>query len=284
MDVSYNSVVANVLNVAGLLQANEIQTVLPLNISSLSVNSVDVTDALASKAPIANPTFTGNVSASSMTINGNAVATTDFVSAQISAVIGTAGAALDTLGEIANALGNNTSLSTTLTNSIALKSNISNPYFSGDVNVATGKVTAPGGYSMDLSQNYGMFMTGLSPNRRIYIQNTLNAAKGTAGLYLGETGTWTSASDSRLKYNIQPLDSCLNKILSLNPVTYTWKSTDKPSRGLIAQEVYEVIPEVVDKPENVDEMMGIQYTELIPFLIKSIQEQQVMINMLMSKN
>ena len=53
------------------------------------------------------------------------------------------------------------------------------------------------------------------------------------------SGYITMTSDRRLKKNIHPLeaDSALDKIAALRPVTFTWKKTNEPDMGLIAQEV-----------------------------------------------
>jgi hypothetical protein len=90
-------------------------------------------------------------------------------------------------------------------------------------------------------------------------------------------------SDKRLKKNILPISYGLSTILQLDVVDYHWlneKDTDKKHLGLIAQELNEIIPEVVETPENDNEYMGVKYAELVPVLIKSIQEQQNLIQKL----
>lgn len=63
-------------------------------------------------------------------------------------------------------------------------------------------------------------------------------------------GTWAAYSDSRLKENAQPLSGALEKISSLNPVTYQWKyNTIEPTVGFLAQEVKQVIPTAVSDVE-----------------------------------
>ena len=99
-----------------------------------------------------------------------------------------------------------------------------------------------------------------------------------------------NTSDIRDKKNIKPLAYGLESLLKLNPVTYEWKNGSYgggAKLGLIAQEVLSVIPEVVKTHETIttDEVSkqtrdkemdryGIYYSDLIPLLIKSIQEQQ----------
>jgi predicted RNase H-like nuclease (RuvC/YqgF family) len=66
----------------------------------------------------------------------------------------------------------------------------------------------------------------------------------------------------------------LDEVLKLRPTEYFWKGKeqDEKSLGLIAQEVEQVISNVVTYNKEQDKY-GVSYTELIPVLIKAIQEQ-----------
>ncbi len=102
------------------------------------------------------------------------------------------------------------------------------------------------------------------------------------------------SSDQRLKKDIRNLDYGLEEVLKLRPVSYKWKEgPDQQDKiGLIAQELQEVISEVVSNQEllrNPDsgekqwtptQTLGVTYEGLIPVLIKAIQEQQELINAL----
>lgn len=93
-------------------------------------------------------------------------------------------------------------------------------------------------------------------------------------------GTLTQNSDRRLKKDITAINYGLNEILQLQPKAYNWKNreTEKKSLGLIAQEVQLVISEIVNTQDDEQKTLGISYTELIPVLIKAIQEQQAIID------
>jgi hypothetical protein len=82
---------------------------------------VDTADAL--KAALASPAFTGTPTAPTATAGTNTtqVATTEFVGTAVSALVASAPAALDTLNELAAALGSDANFSTTMTNALALK-------------------------------------------------------------------------------------------------------------------------------------------------------------------
>ena len=74
--------------------------------------------------------------------------------------------------------------------------------------------------------------------------------------------------------------------MRLNPVTHTWLYSDSttPSIGLIAQEVEEVLKELVNTSIDGDrEIKALDYNGLIPVLIKSIQELNKKIEILESK-
>jgi len=94
--------------------------------------------ALDLKAPLASPALTGVPTAPTAAAGTSTtqVATTAFVGTAVSALVASAPAALDTLNELATALGNDASFSTTITNSIATKAPLASPTF-------TGTVTAP---------------------------------------------------------------------------------------------------------------------------------------------
>ncbi|TXD82096.1 hypothetical protein ESY86_15620 [Subsaximicrobium wynnwilliamsii] len=94
------------------------------------------------------------------------------------------------------------------------------------------------------------------------------------------------SSDRRLKQDIENLNYGLNEILQLRPVSYHWKSnpdaTNK-SLGLIAQDVQPILKELITaNTNNGNDTLGVNYTELIPILIKAIQEQQTVIENLKS--
>ncbi|MBI4568490.1 MAG: tail fiber domain-containing protein [Planctomycetes bacterium] len=87
-------------------------------------------------------------------------------------------------------------------------------------------------------------------------------------------------SDARAKDHIAGLSYGLDDVLKLRPVSFSWK--DHPEQGtkigLIAQEMREVIPELVHADaENPDAMLGVNYAELTPVLIRAVQEQQARI-------
>jgi hypothetical protein len=96
---------------------------------------------------------------------------------------------------------------------------------------------------------------------------------------LTSDGTLTgSTSDQRLKKNIVTIPHALEKVLALRGVTFNWKDSSDPKKmmGMIAQEVKQVVPELVFQNES-DGYYGINYGETTGLLVEAIKEQQKMI-------
>ena len=90
------------------------------------------------------------------------------------------------------------------------------------------------------------------------------------------------SSDRRFKSNIELIPNALDKVSKLNGVTWTWNddvnevTKTTPNTGLIAQEVQEVLPEVVMQRE--DGHLGLDYSKMVGLLVEAIKEQQTQIH------
>lgn len=163
-------------------------------------------------------------------------------------------------------------------------------------------------YSMELVGNNGATMTS---NNGATLIRTLNSflyyalsVDADAIALLG----WYTLSDRKFKRDIRKLNeggtmSTLDKVMKLEPVSYKWRADEFPgmsmdpnktSIGFIAQEVYELFPEVVNKDKLIDNpkkdrkpgdpidpvpgYYAINYGGMVPILTQAIQEQQVIID------
>ena len=83
-------------------------------------------------------------------------------------------------------------------------------------------------------------------------------------------------SDLRLKDDVQDLGYGLREVLRLRPVSYRWKDATlgRPTLGLIAQEVQPILPELVARGQDEAGLLSLNYTGLVPVLIRAVQEQQ----------
>ena len=96
-----------------------------------------------------------------------------------------------------------------------------------------------------------------------------------------------SPSDKRLKENIKPIESALDKAMKLQGVTFDWKESDsilkiKEDIGFIAQDVQKVIPELVR--ENEDGMLSMRHQGIAPILLEAIKELKAEIEELKLNN
>ena len=95
------------------------------------------------------------------------------------------------------------------------------------------------------------------------------------------------SSDRRLKTNISIIEDAINKVSSISGVTFNWNelaTTKDPSlreAGIIAQEVKEVLPEVVTERDN--GYLAVNYEKIVPLLIEAIKELNVKVQDLEQK-
>ena len=97
--------------------------------------------------------------------------------------------------------------------------------------------------------------------------------------------SWSS-SDVRLKKNVETYTGALQKITSIRGVSFNWKNDEFPDRGydaapqlgVIAQEVEDIIPEIVN--DGPDGYKSVDYTKMTAVLIEAIKEQQAQIEAL----
>jgi hypothetical protein len=91
----------------------------------------------------------------------------------------------------------------------------------------------------------------------------------------GGTSAWNNDSDERLKKNIMPIKRALEKVTGLQGVQFEWRDTTNHEEGIrigfIAQQVKDVLPEVVDKK---GEYYSMQYAPITALLVEAIKEMK----------
>jgi len=101
--------------------------------------------------------------------------------------------------------------------------------------------------------------------------NILTIARG-AGHPVSDS--WETYSSRRWKTNIHPLANALGKVEQLRGVSYDLKNSGKHEIGVIAEEVGQVVPEVVSYEKNGKDATGVDYSRLTALLIEATKEQQ----------
>jgi hypothetical protein len=135
-------------------------------------------------------------------------------------------------------------------------------------------------------------------NGDLLVNHPSGAASGTAYAQFGYNGAsigsitqsgtaavlYNVTSDRRLKDNITDADSASDLIDAIKVRQFDWKSDGSHQRyGMIAQELHEVAPEAVHSPADPDNMMAVDYSKLVPMLVKEIQSLRVRLNALENK-
>lgn len=103
----------------------------------------------------------------------------------------------------------------------------------------------------------------------------------TVSATLVEAANFNSTSDNRLKENIETIEQPNDVVSKLRGVSFNWKSDGAPAYGVIAQELQEIVPDLVSENENGD--LTVQYMGLIAFLIESNKELLQRVEQLESK-
>ena len=179
------------------------------------------------------------------------------------------------------------------------------------VGTTTGAYTGAGCINSEVSSVNDFCFSGVNTNatnpRGLYLRNT-NTTAGDYAIYfeasavtkfyvngngvIHSTNTSVqSISDARHKENVRDLDKGLVEVLALKPRRFDWKEGKgtgaKDVAGFIAQEVEAVLPELVGEwKESIDakeKFKSIGMANVIPMLVKAIQEQQAIITALTAR-
>ena len=247
---------------------------------------------------ITGTTLDNGVTATTQSASDNStkVATTAYTDTAIANLVDSSPSALNTLNELAAALGDDANFSTTVTNSIATKMPTAGGTFSGDVNFSGGAgaigVTAGSDIRIDGGTWTGEYGSGikLQPNGTdsyfqyegsLFFRNT----SGSNVVQFDQSGNVTASanvtaySDARLKTNISTINDALGICGKLRGVSYTWLRDGANGIGVIAQEVEEVLPDIVLTNNYKDpdtgketEIKSVDYGKIVGVLINAINE------------
>jgi len=212
-------------------------------------------------APLNSPSFTGTplTPTASAGTNSTQIASTAFVRTEISNLVASAPTALDTLNELASALGNDANFSTTVTNNLAGKASLTGATFTGSISGPSGNFTSLKVNSVDVSANghthtssnitdFNSSVSGLLTVKNVTAGNYVNLSSTNGNYTIAVTGLQPSGNYSLIGHthvisDITSLQTTLDgkQALLTNPVTGTgtnnyhtkWTSSSSIGNSLI---------------------------------------------------
>jgi hypothetical protein len=273
-----------------------VATILNIGAAATAFNA----GATSGTMTLRNPTIVGSQTTQSLF---NTVATTvNFAQAAITLSMGaTTGTTsirnnLNVTGTVTAALFSGSGSSLTALNASNLSSGtVPNAAISG---IYTGMTNLTGTGNVDFSRFLGnaadtalapSFSWSIDPNTGIFqpaadqvgistggtVKLTVSTTEITSALAISAPD-FNSTSDIRFKENVVSVSDALGKVNKLRGVNFNWKDSGKYSMGLIAQEVEEVLPEVVSTAT--DGHKSVSYQSMIGVLIEAIKDQQKQID------
>ena len=224
--------------------------------------------------------------------NSTKVATTAYADTAVANLVDSAPGALNTLNELAAAIGDDANFSTTVTNSIAAKLPLAGGQMTGNITFSGSQTVDGRDLSADGSKLDGIesgatadqsgaeiasalgaqniYTTGnigrdandyikFTDNTRldVYVNNNNEFRFESDGDFHADGDvvafSTTISSDEKLKENIEIVPNALDKVEALRGVTFDWKRDGKSSAGVIAQEVMGVLPEAVKEVQGLND-------------------------------
>jgi hypothetical protein len=167
--------------------------------------------------------------------------------------------------------GNGNLLSMAASGAATFASSVSADDFIGNnqtVNISTGGsgsiVFKPNGISSSIGEAY------INASGSLFVSGSMNAS------------SYNTTSEYRLKEDFKEL-SGIEMISNIPVYDYKWKESGSRTYGVIAHELQEVLPQAVTSEKDGEEMQAVDYSKIVPLLIKSIQELTAKVELLENK-
>jgi hypothetical protein len=241
-----------------------------------------VNGSFTSTVPSVNGTLVST--GSTGTVTSNMIADLNIVNADVAVGAGIVYGKLSLTNSIVNA---DVAVGAGITyGKLSLTGFITNADISTNAGISVSKLSANTISGITLGSNlatltFGTYLTGTSYNGSTAVTIATNAtssnttstivARDASGDFTAGTITATdfnSTSDLNLKENIKTVENSLNTLTQLRGVSFDWKETGRSSYGVIAQELEEILPDLVTNGE----VKSVNYNGLIGVLIEAVKE------------
>jgi predicted acyltransferase (DUF342 family) len=139
----------------------------------------------------------------------------------------------------------------------------------GDLTLTSGNVSMTSG-SLNLTSGNVSMTSGslkLTSGNVSMTSGSLNLTSGSVTAV-----SFNASSDYRLKYDIQTISGSYYTVDNLRPVSYSFRHSHDPHIGFIAHELQEHFPTAVQGEKDGKRMQSVNYAEIIPILVKEIQD------------
>jgi hypothetical protein len=173
--------------------------------------------------------------------------------------------------------------------SVVLDRNVNFLVFSDGTNIRSVGAAVPGSTTQLIFNSSGLFgaSSGMTWNGTTLTANALASTTTvaattniTAGGTITATGNITAFSDRSLKRDIQTIEHALELVGKMRGVTFEMINTGQLGIGVVAQEMQEVIPQVV---QNNNGILSVAYGNLVGVLIEAVKELKARIEAMESK-
>ena len=133
--------------------------------------------------------------------------------------------------------------------------------------------TSVAGIGATVNSSIGQFVISKTNSGTHNAVRFYHSGANVGNIQYGDSATsYLTSSDRRLKENISNADDAGDLIDAIQVRQFDWIVDGEHQRyGMVAQELNAVAPEAVSAPEDSDEMMGVDYSKLVPMLVKEIQ-------------
>jgi hypothetical protein len=225
-----------------------------------------------------NGSFSGTLAATGATTLSSTLAVTG--AATFASTLGVTGIATFTVPVVASSvptLGTHLTNKTYVDNADALKLNLAGGTMTGNLSIISGTTEM----TLTLGSSGGYYFGNATVAG---FKNSGGTARVSWNISSGDftaAGNVTAYSDARLKENVQTIRDAVNLVGRMRGVFYDRVDTGKAGVGVIAQEMQEIVPQVVIR--NSDDTLSVAYGNLVGVLIEAVKELSARVEALEGK-